>query len=532
MSNLLTYIQSQTKPRYTDLQQTSLSQYIKTQTAKTPQQTTTQSSIPQKYGTVNGKTTLPSHIENQGLYDLNEKTKFDYFADSTAKSLVGGAIQFGQSLWQDLSGETGKARKAYDDYVMQSAYKPETAGKMGQYWEKVQTASKNTKLNTETTGYKMLDSAQKDMEKATEGMSEKGKFATGVASSVLQNAYIAPLAVLNPALAAGVMATSVAGQSVKQQADKGKTLKEANTRGVLDGLVEYLVGKIGMDATAELLLGKGGMFKNIAKNMLSEAGEETASYLANYSIDRLSGDNVQFDLKELGLNALSGALAGGISGTGSAAIGKLANNPLSAYTTPAESDRMYDAYSKVVNDNFAKYFKDSVDSQNLNSIKLDISAETDYTEGDSAEKETLAYGAYTDKNDPFGEKREKSAIDYFDQILKRDRRYEINAVAKNTAYSEDDIEKVFSHIFEIEHKFASGKIKRFDPDYYMQQSWMRLREGKNIKKHDIIMLKHELLEAEIMNNNPNITYEEAHAMAEKVYDYNKELSEYLKNNYA
>ena len=39
-------------------------------------------------------------------------------------------------------------------------------------------------------------------------------------------------------------------------------------------------------------------------------------------------------------------------------------------------------------------------------------------------------------------------------------------------------------------------------------------------------------EAEIMNNNPNITYEEAHAMAEKVYDYNKELSEYLKNNYA
>ena len=74
MSNLLTYIQSQTKPRYTDLQQTSLSQYIKTQTAKTPQQTSTQSSTPPKYGTVNGKTTLPSHIENQGLYNLsNEK---------------------------------------------------------------------------------------------------------------------------------------------------------------------------------------------------------------------------------------------------------------------------------------------------------------------------------------------------------------------------------------------------------------------------------------------------------------------------
>ena len=79
MSNLLTYIQSQTKPKYTDLQQTSLSQYIKTQTAKTPQQTVTPKPTnpsTQKYGTVNGKTTLPSHIENQGLYDLNENNVF------------------------------------------------------------------------------------------------------------------------------------------------------------------------------------------------------------------------------------------------------------------------------------------------------------------------------------------------------------------------------------------------------------------------------------------------------------------------
>ena len=59
---------------------------------------------------------------------------------------------------------------------------------------------------------------------------------------------------------------------------------------------------------------------------------------------------------------------------------------------------------------------------------------------------------------------------------------------------------------------------------------MRLREGKNIKKHDIIMLNHELLESEIMADNSGITYEDAHSMAEKVYNYKKELLEYLKNN--
>ena len=86
MSNLLTYIQSQTKPRYTDLQQSSLSQYIKTQTAKTPQQTTTQSSIPQKYGTVNGTTKLPSHIENQGYYDLSGKLNQQNLSGNSSKT--------------------------------------------------------------------------------------------------------------------------------------------------------------------------------------------------------------------------------------------------------------------------------------------------------------------------------------------------------------------------------------------------------------------------------------------------------------
>ncbi len=60
-------------------------------------------------------------------------------------------------------------------------------------------------------------------------------------------------------------------------------------------------------------------------------------------------------------------------------------------------------------------------------------------------------------------------------------------------------------------------FKQFDPDFYMAQSWQRLREGKNIKKMDIIMLKHEALEHYLMNKY-NLNYIEAHKLTEIKYN--------------
>ncbi|EJO5346394.1 hypothetical protein NRP93_000438 [Clostridium botulinum] len=63
----------------------------------------------------------------------------------------------------------------------------------------------------------------------------------------------------------------------------------------------------------------------------------------------------------------------------------------------------------------------------------------------------------------------------------------------------------------------------------MAQSWQRLREGKNIQEHDLIMLKHERLEYELMCRY-NKKYIEAHRLTEKKYNYARALMEYLKKN--
>lgn len=139
-------------------------------------------------------------------------------------------------------------------------------------------------------------------------------------------------------------------------------------------------------------------------------------------------------------------------------------------------------------------------------------------------------GAWTDENDPFYENRDMVAEDLYTEIRNRKKSYEVKAVAKNSGFSEEEIDKVYDHVFIRDHLFKGGEIRRFDPDYYMAHSWQRLRDGKNIQKHDITMLYHELEEEKIMGDSLEIEYEKAHSEVEKKYNYRKELLEYLKNH--
>ena len=139
-------------------------------------------------------------------------------------------------------------------------------------------------------------------------------------------------------------------------------------------------------------------------------------------------------------------------------------------------------------------------------------------------------GALTSRNDPGFTKREEFAKSYYREVLGRKREFEIAAVARNTGFSEQEIELVFSHVFELEHLFEDGTIHKFVPDYDMAQSWIRLREGKKIYDHDIILLHHELEEAKIMGKGTSIAYDSVHREVEKKYNYAIALRKYLIEN--
>lgn len=56
-----------------------------------------------------------------------------------------------------------------------------------------------------------------------------------------------------------------------------------------------------------------------------------------------------------------------------------------------------------------------------------------------------------------------------------------------------------------------------------------MRSGRGVQKHDITLLNHELMEANIMGKGLDVAYEDAHREAEKLYNYRDDLHKYLKD---
>ena len=100
---------------------------------------------------------------------------------------------------------------------------------------------------------------------------------------------------------------------------------------------------------------------------------------------------------------------------------------------------------------------------------------------------------------------------------------DISEIAKLTGHSIEEIERVKQHMFFNEYDLADGH-HRFYPDFDQAQSWGRLWGG-NPEPCDFVMIEHELIEERLMNQK-GMSYDEAHAEANKTADYSKAVKEY------
>lgn len=103
-------------------------------------------------------------------------------------------------------------------------------------------------------------------------------------------------------------------------------------------------------------------------------------------------------------------------------------------------------------------------------------------------------------------------------------RTDANRIAKNTGFDVKDILEIKQFIFMDEHDLGENGIRRFFPSFEMAQSWQRLIDGKHIQSHDLTLLRHELLERQLILDGKS--QDEAHAEASTVYNYAKESDEY------
>lgn len=130
-------------------------------------------------------------------------------------------------------------------------------------------------------------------------------------------------------------------------------------------------------------------------------------------------------------------------------------------------------------------------------------------------------GALNDQNDPGYVRRDRHAEKYYQAVRNSKKENIVRTIAKNTKMSEASISKVYDHVFINEYELYGGH-RRFDPDYDMSESFRRLREGRDIQEHDLILLHHERLEYELMKKL-GLSYREAHKFAESKYNYGEAL---------
>lgn len=177
----------------------------------------------------------------------------------------------------------------------------------------------------------MLDFAQNQNQKAQAGLDNTGRFVVGTIGSVAQNlpAFAAAAAVPEaaPVLIPTLMGVSAAGNRENELEQRGVPLNQAVLRSGLSGAVSAITNKLPLEQGAELIAGNGpGIVRAMARQALSEGGQEASEYAADYGLDVLAGDpDANFSLAELGQQALGGALGGAISAAGSSLIGSGVN---------------------------------------------------------------------------------------------------------------------------------------------------------------------------------------------------------------
>ena len=113
-------------------------------------------------------------------------------------------------------------------------------------------------------------------------------------------------------------------------------------------------------------------------------------------------------------------------------------------------------------------------------------------------------------------RQEDLASNMYDKFKKM--KNDTSDIARNTGWKETDIQQIKRIIcFLKKHRFDSGEIKSFDPNYQQALAWERLTEG-NYNKNDILLLNHELFESNYMKKH-GATYEKGHAEAQKYYNW-------------
>ena len=205
----------------------------------------------------------------------------------------------------------------------------------------VQALRGDKTVNMDSDAIKGMQRANQATQQAMYGKGAAGQFAWGVGGSLIDNASRMPLTLLpgGKAINSAIAGARTSAQKMVDVGENGGTARDAFLRGVGSGAVEAGTEALGFDVALNTVLKNTGegLLKDMAINAVTGAGEEGLAYLGNLAIDKLAKDpDAKFSREDLAMAMASGAVAEGILGGGASVIGsRIRKNNVNAQSNEA-----------------------------------------------------------------------------------------------------------------------------------------------------------------------------------------------------
>ncbi len=320
--------------------------------------------------------------------------------------LIDGTVGAPKKLIGSLTGDYEKNWAAYDGLTtFTNTVRTDTAQDLNAFFDKNKEDDKQS--NTAGFIYNTLMSIA-DMGVALAAGGIVGKVA-GATSGAANTSKIAK------GVTQFIMSSEAASHTMTDARERGLSGWQIASLGVASAAIEAVTEKLPLD---NLFAAKPSAWKAIVKQIATEGTEEAISSVLNTLADdviagnesamkqqiaNLMADGVSYQdaarqviidkAKEVGLDALGGALSGGIMGTGAVAIDRIANVHFSVpkkYTGTLEETHTWvaDAFSKLKNGTRMRALDTVVEAQNGIKVKKPATVVLDYESMTKAVKNT------------------------------------------------------------------------------------------------------------------------------------------------
>lgn len=266
-----------------------------------------------------------------------------------AKTVVGSPVaaadMFAQVTTDPVELEIQNLERKADLGVLDEAGRARLAQLKPQQYTKA--------LDTSGWGFKQVQDAQKLQEQASKGFDNGEQIAYDIAMSIGTNLATLPSNLVVPGASLALMGTQAMAGKALDVAKNGGSAGEAFGRGLASGAIEAATELVSLKGLADIFKGNSGkavientlaklitsgklspVLVNVVQQSLTEGGEEVASAIANFAMDKAVGDpNAQLTAEDLVLAFFGGAVSGGLMGTGAYLAGRT-----TSYIKPQSND--------------------------------------------------------------------------------------------------------------------------------------------------------------------------------------------------